>query len=247
MFGAHPIPASLEIRPVRRLINRGDFVEAVRVASTHPRVDQERVAWLGGSQFGWIAFQASRSLKVNALVLGASPAVDPVTLEIRVLADVLSGNGIAGEDFADAMGYVRLYFAASRHPVLFEQLVAIAQDAAETPWIKYVPVPSAPSDLAWWRDHAAHDPATDIRSFKGPVFLAYGREDTIATPEINALRFEHLIQQGNGSLTLWIAEEADHRLEVPSRMIGDTLRFPQLAPGYVERIDAFLDEHLRLH
>ncbi len=223
-----------------------DLVSAVNAGAHSPHIDPERIALLGHSQFGWTATRACRDLEgIDALVLIAAPAVDPVTLESRVLFDQLRRAGIRGDDLADAKAYVRLYFAASRYPKLFDALIEVARDAEGSPWIEQVPVPSDPSDFEWWGRHSVLDPSDDISELAMPVFLACGWNDTVATPELNALRYENLIRSSEGAtLELWIADEANHRLEVPAGMVDGAFRFPQLAPGFLERIDRFLAEHL---
>lgn len=221
-----------------------DLIEAVKASSTHENVDRHRIALLGGSQFGWLAFRAARELELRAMVLTAPPAVDPVTLEIQVLADQLRTLDLTRDEYADAVAYVRAYFAASRHPELFDSLNTIRKKQEAENWSEHVPVAEQVSDLAWWGLHATFDPTADIEYCDCPVFIAYGRNDKIATPEINALRFENLLLTSPAPLELWIANDANHRLEVPGKMINGKFRFPQLAPGLLERVDAFLEEHL---
>jgi len=224
----------------------GDFTAAVRAAAARPEIDAGRVAILGWSQFGWIGFDATSKLEgmIDAAILLSPPAVDPVTLELGVIHDALRTEGLDAESMADAMAYVRLYFAAARRPSLFDRVAEWASEAEGTPWIAHVPVPSSPDDLAWWGDNAGTDPAAGVTSFGKPVLAVFGANDRRVNPESNALRFELLAQAGGSPTEVWIADEADHRLEVPARMIQSSLRFPSLAPGLLDRITRFLDANL---
>ncbi len=219
-----------------------DLIAATTVARNAAGVAPDRIALLGGSQFGWLAFPAARAAGVNTLVLSGAPAVDPITLETRVLYEVYTENGVQGADLADAMAYTRAYFAAARDPRFIRPLLDMAEQHRGSGWITLAPIPAGSSDLAWWTTNGGCDPAVEMRSFGGEVLAVYGANDQTVPPDMNAHRLEQLVAAGGGHAQIWIAPGADHRVEAPGGMIEGRFQFPRLAPGYLDRVEAFLNQ-----
>jgi len=77
---------------------------------------------------------------------------------------------------------------------------------------KSAPKPAAGADdqLAWFREHAAHDPLADARKVRVPAFVANGERDALVLPHHALALAGEMAAAGNRHVTLRIFRDLTH-------------------------------------
>ena len=210
----------------------------------HSGVRPEAVGLAGGSQAAWLAARVAASeAPVAFLVMSGWPAVTPAEQERQMLRQGMRVDGLAEEAIAQATAFLDLSFYVARTGRGWPLLEAASAEAESTPWGDYVNRPELPEDLAWWGRNFDFGGESDLAGVRCPVLALYGEEDWVVPPVDNADRLAAAIRaNGNTDVSVKRFPEADHRVEVPLRREGG-FRWPQLAPGLLTTIEAWLGEH----
>ena len=77
---------------------------------------------------------------------------------------------------------------------------------------KAAPKPAAGGEdpLAWFREHAEHDPLTDARKVRVPTFVANGERDALVMPHHALALASEMAASGNKRVTLRIFRDLTH-------------------------------------
>ncbi|MCA1632140.1 MAG: alpha/beta fold hydrolase [Acidobacteria bacterium] len=185
----------------RELVN--DSRAAFEYLLTRREVDKERVALVGhseGAESAAIIAAEDPRVAAVALLAGSSRPVDKVVVEQALFQLALAGP----VDPSDK----------SRLPAISRKLAEIFDEAKANP----KPAAGAADDqLAWFREHAASDPASTIRRVKVPVLILNGERDALVLPYHAVELSQALAGAGNKHTTLRIFPNLTH-LFTPSTL-----------------------------
>lgn len=163
-----------------------DALGGLEILRTHPRVDASRLGAVGLSQGAWIAAQMAERgapLSFFVFVSGGAP-VTPAEQEWFVQSQAARAAGASTPDLDAIRNALDLAFQVYRAGDLgdWAGLDMARQRLSERPWWKDAPVPLASRDEGWWRWYRSfmdYDPRTTVRTWKTPVFAAYGDADRL--------------------------------------------------------------------
>jgi pimeloyl-ACP methyl ester carboxylesterase len=175
----------------RDLVN--DSRAAFEYLLTRREIDKARVALVGHSEGAeTAALIAAEDQRVGAVALlaGTSRPVDAVVVEQALFQLALAGP----VDPSDRM----------KLPAVSRQLAEAFERA------KAKPAESAGDNLAWFREHAANDPAATVRRVRVPVLILNGERDALVLPHHAVELARSLADAGNKRTTLRIFPNLTH-------------------------------------
>ncbi|MHC5209255.1 MAG: alpha/beta hydrolase family protein [Planctomycetota bacterium] len=238
-------------RPADSSPDLADLAADARAAhawlAAREEVDAASVGFGGGSQAAWLGVSVAgdRQARVAFLILSGWPAVTPREQELQSLRNGMLDDGIDPEHVEAAVAYTHMLFYVARTGRLWPEFEPLVAEAAATkPWGDYVNQPRSLEDLAWWSRNMDFGGEKDLLHVRCPVLALYGEADWIVPPAENADRLRRaLTRAGNEDVQVAVFPQADHRGEVPFGKQGGIVRWPQLAPGWLETIDAWVRDH----
>ena len=177
----------------RDLVN--DARAAFEYLLTRADIDKGRVALVGHSEGAETALiLAAEDVRVAAVALlaGTSEPVDRVVVEQSLYQAAMQGP-------VDPTDETKFPAVARQLKGMFEKAKASPQTPA-----------GADDQLAWFREHAAHDPLADARKVRVPALVANGERDALVLPH-HALRLAgEMAAAGNRRVTLRIFRDLTH-------------------------------------
>ncbi|MCP3980955.1 MAG: hypothetical protein GY716_16795 [bacterium] len=222
----------------------GDGAAAVRFLRTRPEVDPSRIGLRGASQGAWIAQMVAGDLgDVAFLNLSSAAGGTPREQELQKIEYRMRGAEMPESAIEDALAYAGLYFYVVRTGEGWPLLEAAARRAENADWGAFVDQPLTETDLAWWRENHAFQPAELVSELDLPVLLLYGGADPVVPPVENAEKLRGLFPHPE-KIEVHVFPDADHRLELdPGRDAHGQWQWPRLAPAMRQSIAAWLESH----
>jgi uncharacterized protein len=176
-----------------------DLVDDSRAAFeyllTRREVDKARIALVGHSEGAETALiLAAEDARVAAVVLLAGPSrpLDKVLTEQTLYQAALAGP----LDPTDR----------TKFSTVGRQLVELFERAASEPR----PAAGPEDKLAWFREHAAHDPATTARKVRVPALVLAGDRDVLVLPYHALALAQAMAEAGNRRVTLRVLPGLTH-------------------------------------
>lgn len=161
---------------------------------TRGEVDKNRVALVGhseGAETALILAAEDARVAAVALLAGTSQPADRVLLEQSLYQAAQQGA-------VDPTDRTRLSAGARQLLELFEKA-------------KSGPKPAAGADdLAWFREHAEHDPLPTARRVRVPALVANGERDALVMPHHALALASAMGEAGNKRVTLRIFRDLTH-------------------------------------
>ena len=222
-----------------------DAKAAIDYFQAHPKTQAQSIGFFGGSQAAWLASEVASRADSNVafIVMSGWPAVSPIEQERQSIESRLDAANLANDEFNRASAYLRLYCYVASTPKAWHVLESASKVAAKENWAKLVPIPKEKSDLNWWRRNADFPTRQHLSNVKCPVLACYGAKDSVVPPNRNSQRLmDVLTESGNDDVTIAIFENADHRIELPMVMDKNHVRWPQLSPNYLQKIESWLEK-----
>lgn len=176
-----------------------DFVADTRAAFeyllTRGEIDKTRIALVGhseGAETALVIAAEDARVAAVALLAGTSQPADRVLVEQSLYQAAMQG----AVDPTDE----------SKWSAIARQIKGLFEKA------KAAPKPSAGADdgLAWFREHAEHDPLADARRVRVPAFVANGERDYLVMPHHALALARALAESGNKRVTLRIFRDLTH-------------------------------------
>jgi dipeptidyl aminopeptidase/acylaminoacyl peptidase len=180
-----------------------DAIGGLEILRAHPRVDGSRLGTIGVSQGAWIAAQMverGAPLSFHVFISGGAP-VTPAEQDWFVQSHAARAAGVPDADLGAIRQALDLAFEVYRAGDSgdWAALDAARQRLSERPWWKDSPVPLARRDEGWWRWYRSfmdYDPRSTIRSWKTPVFAAYGDADRLFDVEVMQREWQAIAAAG---------------------------------------------------
>lgn len=199
----------------------GDAIGAFRFLATSEDIDPDRIAILGHSEGGAIAFVAAEQTRPAAIVSLAGPAVD--------FREVFSGQyraqQIAANDSAEAIAANQRFLS-----IIYSEMdlhegapQSVARPALAAVFEELGLPPEAGLDMLtsdYLRSWYAHDVRASIRQYDGPVLALYGEYDLSVHPATNAAAMGGRIDPRNGSLVR-IVQGHNHLFQIVDSPLAD--------------------------
>lgn len=161
---------------------------------TRGEIDKNRVGLVGhseGAETALILAAEDARVAAVALLAGTSEPVDRVLVEQSLYQAAQQG----AVDPTDR----------TKFPAVVRQLMELFEKA------KSAPKPAAGADeLAWFREHAAHDPLADARRVRVPALVANGERDALVLPHHALALAGAMGEAGNRRVTLRIFRDLTH-------------------------------------
>jgi uncharacterized protein len=177
----------------RDLVN--DARAAFEYLLTRGDIDKGRVALIGhseGAETALILAAEDSRVAAVALLAGTSQPADRVLVEQSLYQAAMQGPVDPTDE--------------TKWSAVARQLKGMFDKARSTP----PPGAGADDPLAWFREHAAHDPLADARRVRAPAFVANGERDALVLPH-HALRLaSEMAAAGNRRVTLRIFRDLTH-------------------------------------
>jgi pimeloyl-ACP methyl ester carboxylesterase len=157
-----------------------------------------------------------------------------LALDQRLFDAVLQGEPI--ERLTDELR-TRAEVAYGNLPDTDQEQLGSFEDYLESTWDGAL-VGLAGKKLFW--SMLAHDPLPPLEQLSCPVLALFAEKDEMVSPEISPRLFESALQKaGNPDFTVEVIPEVNHMLTIPQ--VSTT----ELAPGVLERISDWINEHVR--
>jgi len=189
--GKSPVPT----KPTSYLDLVADSRAAFEYLLARGEVDKARVALVGHSEGAETALiLAAEDPRVAAVVLLAGPSrpVDQVLVEQTLYQAALAGP----IDPADR----------SKFSAIGRQLIEFFERAASEPR----PAPGAEDRMAWFREHAAHDPLATARKVRAPALVMAGDRDALVLPHHALALARAMTEAGNRRVALRVLPNLTH-------------------------------------
>jgi len=177
----------------RDLVN--DTRAAFEYLLTRGEIDKGRVALIGhseGAETALILAAEDTRVAAVALLAGTSEPVDRVVVEQSLYQAAMQGP-------VDPMD-------ETKWPAVARQIKEMFEKAKTTPR----PAAGADDQLAWFREHAAHDPVADARKVRVPAFVANGERDALVLPHHALALAGEMAAAGNRRVTLRVFRDLTH-------------------------------------
>lgn len=241
--GAGETPGDMNAATVADLT--GDAVGAYRALAGAEGIDPQRVAILGHSEGGAIAFAAAAEASPAAIVSLAGPAVDfreIFSAQYRAQQEATGDDQAAitaNQQFLSVI-YAEMDRQADASPAearaalaaVFERLGIPAEAGLDT------------LSSAYMRSWYAHDVRATLRAYNGPVLALYGEHDLSVLPAQNAAAMGGWIDPMNGSEVRVVAGH-NHLFQPVDNPLENPAEQPQsIDPDVVSGIVTWLDQVL---
>ena len=181
----------------------------------------------GHGQGGWVALDAaSRTRAIDFVIVNSGPGVSPARQERYAAERALLTDG--ADDLAVERGLAR-YDLVTRLARTRTPYADIASRRDELH--PYVP----DDEKAWhfWTSILDFEPRSALANIHVPILSLFGEDDRIVPVEESVSVFKSMVPPTR--LETHVFPGADHRIRV-----GEP---PELAPGYLETVIAFLESH----
>lgn len=162
---------------------------------TRGDIDKGRVALVGhseGAETALILAAEDTRVAAVALLAGTSEPVDRVLVEQSLYQAAMQGP-------IDPADETKWSAVARQIKGMFEK----AKSAPQTP-------AGDDDQLAWFREHAAHNPVADARRVRVPAFVANGERDALVLPHHALALAGAMSEAGNRRVTLRIFRDLTH-------------------------------------
>lgn len=192
-----------------------DIIAARALLAARDDIDGDAIGLHAGSQGVWLSTIAEgQGSDFAFLIFTGVPAVTPADSQFQTTIHGMRDDGIAEEEIAKAVAYLRLYFYVAETGEGWDTLeVAMAAAEGET-WFYYVDQPRTIEDLNWWHRVMTYQPREDLTRITAPILAMSGSADWIAPPEENLPLIEEYGRvAGNSFVHTMVIDGADHRLE----------------------------------
>ncbi len=177
----------------RDLVN--DSRAAFEYLLTRGDIDKTRVALIGhseGAETALILAAENPRIAAIALLAGTSEPVDRVLVEQSLYQAAMQGP-------VDPTDETKWPSVARQLKDMFEKSKTAPQPAA-----------GAEDRLAWFREHAAHDPLATARRVRVPAFVANGERDNLVMPHHALALAGEMAAAGNRRVTLRVFRDLTH-------------------------------------
>jgi pimeloyl-ACP methyl ester carboxylesterase len=232
----------------------GDALAAVRFLKTRKEVDPDRIGVWGVSQGGWLGpLAASQSPDVAFVISVSGPGVSPKEQMLFFRGNQLRDAGLSDHEVEEATRLRRLVWDYLGGGGGRQEAYAELERAKKKSWFRELasqgfpralpdPAVMSESELRWYKQEMNYDPVAALEKVSVPVLEIFGEEDELVpvakSVEVMRLAFE---RGGNKDVTFKVFPGADHAIQVFSPRGGR-----RFAPGYVETMIGWLEEHLDL-
>jgi pimeloyl-ACP methyl ester carboxylesterase len=207
-------------------VQAGDLLASVRAIQARDEIGGAPIGLFGHSQGGWVVVEAaSRTNSVDFVIVGSGPGVTPAAQERYSARRALEAAGASPQELEAGMRDYDEMVGHARSGAALSDLSSAALTFPDT---------SDPEQWKFWMSILDYDPKGPLSRITVPVLTLWGGDDRIVPVEDSIEVFRSAIPPIR--LTVEVFEGADHRIQV-----GDP---PRLAPGYAERIGAFLDANI---
>ena len=187
-----------ESRPLAKSNAYRDLVADARAAFeyllTRGEIDKNRVALVGhseGAETALIIAAGDARVAAVALLAGPSQPVDRVLVEQSLYQAAMQGP-------VDPTDETKWSAVARQIKGMFDQA-------------KAGPKPAEGADeLAWFREHAEHDPLSTARRVRVPALVANGERDTLVMPHHALALARAMGEAGNKRVTVRIFRDLTH-------------------------------------
>jgi len=192
-----------------------DILAARALLAAREDIDADAIGLHAGSQGVWLSTMAEgQSGDFAFLILTGVPAVTPADSQFQTTVHGMRDDGIAENEIAQAVAYLRLYFYVAQTGDGWVELAAAMAAAEGQTWFDYVDQPRDLSDLNWWHRVMTYQPRDDLTHITTPILAMSGAADWVAPPEENlSLVEEYARVAGNEDVRTMVVDGADHRLE----------------------------------
>ena len=163
---------------------------------TRGDIDKNRVALVGhseGSETALIIAAEDARVAAVALLAGTSEPVDRVVVEQSIYQAAMAGP----IDPSDR----------TKYSAIAQQLMGMFEKAKAAP----KPAAGAADPLAWFREHAEHDPLATARKVRVPAFVAGGERDALVMPHHALALASAMAEAGNRRVTLRVFRDLTHQ------------------------------------
>lgn len=208
-------------------VQAGDLLACVRAIQAQEEVADTPTGVFGHSQGGWVAVEAaSRSNAVDFVIVSSGPGVTPAAQERHAARHRLERPGTSPEE-------------VERGLHAYEEMVRQARSGApfsevDQPGVRFLPEDVGSEEWKFWISILDYDPKGPLSRITVPILTLWGGDDRIVPVEESIEVYRATVPSTR--LTVEVFAGANHRIEA-----GDP---PRLAPGYAERIQAFLDANV---
>jgi len=192
-----------------------DIIAAHALFAARDDIDAGAIGIQAGSQGVWLSAMAEAQTDGFAfLIFTGVPAVTPAASQFQTTIHGMRDDGIAEEEIAKAVAYLRLYFYVAQTGEGWGELAAAMAAAEGETWFDYVDQPRTIEDLNWWNRVMTYEPRADLVQITTPILAMSGTADWIAPPEENLPLIEEYGRvAGNEHVRTMMIPGADHRLE----------------------------------
>lgn len=208
-------------------IQAGDLIAAHDELSAIDQLSDLPVGVFGHSQGGWVAINAaSRDRDVDFVILNSGPAVSPAVQERFSAHQALIAGGADEVTLERGLARYDLTTRLARARTPFDDIAPRREELDP-----YLPA----DEEAWhfWVSILDFDPRSSLSEIHVPILALFGEDDRIVPVEESLTILRSLVPPTR--LKTRVFPGANHRIQ-----IGDP---PELAPGYVETVIAFLESH----
>lgn len=185
--------------PLAKASSYRDFVADTRAAFefllTRGEIDKNRIALVGhseGSETALILAAEDARVAAVALLAGTSQPVDRVVIE-QALYQAAQQGAVDPTD-------------ETKFSAIARQLKELFGKAKATP----KPAAGVEDPLAWFREHAEHDPLATARRVRVPALVANGERDALVLPHHALALAGAMGEAGNRRVTLRIFRDLTH-------------------------------------
>lgn len=157
-----------------------DSVAGYRFLQSHPRIDEHRVGFFGGSQGGWVVSLAANQVESPAFITMVSPSVSTVA-EDRVFqrSAWVSHLGFGDQAAAEASQLITADHAVTRTGSGYDRYRELWDAYEPRPWFAEVYRDSAPEPVGshareWEKSILDFDPQPHLRKIDAPILWLFG-------------------------------------------------------------------------
>ena len=222
-----------------------DAAAAVEFAADLPEIDAERIGLWGSSQGGWTVPPAAVQAPHAAyMILRAGAVLDASETVVHEIRQEVRAEGVEGIELDAAMDLRREVYELAGREGSVEAADSLVAPYLQEPWYRTAFGDGPISEVwsahwwAWAQRNLAHESASAIAEFDGPVLWFLGEKDEAVPLVPTRVALERAFEEAPGDdHELVVVEDALHSFLVPRENAP-----PRYAEGVFSRMENWLAE-----
>jgi pimeloyl-ACP methyl ester carboxylesterase len=224
-----------------------DAIAAIHFLQQCKEINAQKIGIYGHSQGGMIApLVASRSKDVAFVISGAGSAIPLHEAEVNSITNQVRAKGISGNEFADAIVFIKMWVNVTRTGQNWEQFDAAIEKVRGTKWFPVLHVP--PKDNWSWAFHKRvydYNAADYWAKVDIPVLLIYGERDIYVPVAQSISNIDRALNKaGNKDYTIIMLPRASHAFNVEPEA-GQPFEWWHLSSGFPDLLTAWINQRMR--